>query len=984
MLMLAMATTTSHQTMLLLIIILTHFMPNFASLSVEKTILLEFKSQLEDPTNFLASWNESNSVCEFTGVSCDPETRSVSSILINNVSLTGPLSPSLCKLQGLTKLALTSTFITRRIPVELSQCRNLRVLNLTINKLVGEIPDFSGLGNLEVLDLSNNCFSGEFPTWVANLTRLVSLGLGSNRFNEGPIPESLGNLKNLAWLYLANSERVGNIPESIFGLHELDTLDLSRNQLSGMLSKSISELRKVRKIELFDNQLTGFIPPELANLTLLQEIDISANHFYGKLPLEIGNLKNLTVFQSYENNLSGEVPPGFGELTHLKAFSIYRNDFSGEFPANLGKFSPLESIDISENNFTGPFPSYLCESRILRFLLVLDNNFSGGFPASYADCKSLVRFRISQNRLSGNFPDGLWDLPNVIIFDLSYNNFTGQISPGIGNSGNLGQLTLDNNSFSGVIPSEIGKLGNLERISLANNSFSGNIPPQLGALNELSSLHLQGNSFNGTIPSELGQCTRLADINLAGNLLEGVIPSTLSQMSSLNSLNLSGNKLTGSIPTSLANLKLSLIDFSENQLSGSIPPELLTIGGENAFLGNKELCTDRNTDPVEKFGISVCNNAEKIHRRGLSKRMMITFVSLAAIVVILSGLLFLNYMQYRVSKSSDDDPEASKNGIVPKWKVESFHHLDFDVDEICNLDEGNLIGIGGTGKVYRVELKKTGGIVAVKRLAKGAGLKVLSSEMDILGKIRHRNILKLYACLLRGYTGFLVFEYMPKGNLFEALHREIKGGRSELDWFKRYKIALGVARALCYLHYDCSPPIIHRDIKATNILLDEDYEPKLADFGVARVSADSREGSVFSCFAGTHGYIAPELAYARKVTEKSDVYSFGVVLLELLTGKRPIDEEYGEGRDIVHWVMNNLNDVQSDEIHVLDYKIASDDIKDNMMPVLKIATLCTTDLPSLRPTMRDVVKMLTDADPCALQVKDDYSGKIEKLMSGES
>ncbi|KAH9623633.1 hypothetical protein KSS87_010166 [Heliosperma pusillum] len=982
-----MATTTiiSYQTMLLLIILLTLFMPNFASLSVEKTVLLEFKSQLKDPTKYLASWNEQNSVCEFSGVSCDPETRSVSSILINNVSLSGPLPPSLCKLHGLAKLALTSTSITRRIPVELSECRNLKVLNLSTNKLVGRIPDFSELRNLEVLDLSGNFFDGEFPTWVGNLTRLVALGLGSIRFNEGPIPESLGNLKNLRWLYLSNSERVGEIPESIFGLHELDTLDLSRNQLSGMLSKSISELRKVRKIELFLNQLTGFIPPELANLSLLREIDISRNNFYGKLPVEVGNLKNLTVFQLFENNFTGEFPPGFGELTHLKALSIYRNRFSGEFPANLGKFSPLESIDISENNFTGLFPSYLCESRILQFLLALGNDFSGGFPASYADCKSLVRFRINQNRLSGNLPNGLWDLPNVVIIDLSSNSFTGQMSPGMGNSGYLSQLILDNNSFSGVLPSEIGKLTNLERISLSNNSFSGHIPPQLGALNQLSSLHLQGNLFNGTIPSELGQCTRLADINLAGNLLEGVIPGTLSQMSSLNSLNLSGNNLTGSIPTSLANLKLSSIDLSENQLSGSIPPELLTIGGENAFLGNKELCTDRNMDPSEKSGIAVCNNAEKIHRRGLSNRMVITFISLAAIVVILFGLLFLNYLQYRVSETSnDDDLEASENGIVPKWKVESFHHLDFDVDEICNLEEGNLIGTGGSGKVYRVELKKTGGIVAVKRLAKGTSFKLLSSEMDILGKIRHRNILKLYACLLRGYTGFLVFEYMSKGNLFEALHREIKGGGSELDWYKRYKIALGVARALCYLHYDCSPPIIHRDIKSTNILLGEDYEPKLADFGVARASDDSREGSIFSCFAGTHGYIAPELAYARRVTEKSDVYSFGVVLLELLTGKRPIDEQYEEGRDIVHWVMSNLNVVQNNEIHILDHKVVSDDIKVNMMTVLKIAALCTTDLPSLRPTMRDVVKMLTDADPSGLQVQDDYSGKIEKLLSCES
>ncbi|KAL9245470.1 hypothetical protein vseg_019117 [Gypsophila vaccaria] len=968
-----MAIKTAHIT-LFMIIQLTLFPPEFESLSLEKTVLLEFKSKLNDPTKYLSSWTEWNSVCEFSGVICDRETRGVVGISIDNVSLSGPLSPSLCRLPGLTKLALTSASISGNIPKEVRLCSNLKVLNLTINKLVGRVPDLSGLRHLEALDLSGNYFSGEFPSWVGNLTRLASLGLGNNRFREGEIPESIGNLKNLTWLYLSNNKRVGAIPESIFGLTELETLDLSRNQLSGMLSKSISELRKVTKIELFANNLTGEIPRELANLTLLQEFDISANRFYGKLPPEIGNLRNLTVFQLFENQLTGELPPGFGELRHLKGFSIYRNSFSGNFPVNLGRFAPLESIDISENNFSGPFPRYLCKGRILRFLLALDNDFSGAFPASYADCKSLVRFRVNQNRLSGSLPDGVWDMPNALIIDFSYNEFIGRISPSIGNSGNLSQLLLENNKFSGVLPSQIGKLMNLERLYLSNNSFSGQIPLELGTLRQLSSLQLQENNLNGSIPIQLGKCKRLADINLAENSLEGVIPGTLSEIISLNSLNLSGNKLCGSIPTSLGNLKLSLIDLSENQLSGSIPADLLSVGGENAFLGNKNLCTDGHMKGPGNFGIGVCDT-EKIHRRGMSTKMMMTCIILSVLVVILSALLFVNYVHYNISK--DNDLEA-RNGIDQRWTVENFQHLNFDIDEICNLEEANLIGRGGTGKVYRVELKKDGGIVAVKQLSKGFGLKLLSSEMDILGKIRHRNILKLYACLWRGNTGFLIFEYMSKGNLFEALHRKIKGGEPELDWFKRHKIALGVAKALGYLHHDCSPPIIHRDIKSTNILLYDDYEPKLADFGVARASDDSPNGSIFSCFAGTYGYIAPELAYTRKVTEKSDVYSFGVVLLELLTGRRPIEEAYGEGRDIVHWVLSNLNDNQTDDAHVLDKNLASEHNKDDMLKILKIGTLCTAELPSLRPSMRNVVKMLSDVDPSSLQCSDDHSGKTDK------
>ncbi|KAK7281908.1 hypothetical protein RIF29_10277 [Crotalaria pallida] len=243
-------------------------------------------------------------------------------------------------------------------------------------------------------------------------------------------------------------------------------------------------------------------------------------------------------------------------------------------------------------------------------------------------------------------------------------------------------------------------------------------------------------------------------------------------------------------------------------------------------------------------------------------------------------------------------------------------------------------------------------MVAVKHLGKGYGGKILAAEMEILGKIRHRNILKLYACLLKGESSLLVLEYMPNGNLFEALHIQIKDGKPELDWNQRYKNSLGAAKGIAYLHHDCSPPIIHRDIKTSNILLDEDYEPKIADFGVARFAEKSKKQLGYTCLASTHGYIASELAYTTEVTEKSDVYSFGVVLLELVTGREPIEEDYGEAKDIVYWVLTHLNDHES-VVNILDDRVASDEtetVNKDMIKVLKIAIKCTTKLPSLRPT----------------------------------
>ncbi|KAL9269828.1 Receptor protein-tyrosine kinase CEPR2-like protein [Drosera capensis] len=188
---------------------------------------------------------------------------------------------------------------------------------------------------------------------------------------------------------------------------------------------------------------------------------------------------------------------------------------------------------------------------------------------------------------------------------------------------------------------------------------------------------------------------------------------------------------------------------------------------------------------------------------------------------------------------------------------------------------------------------------------------------------------------------------MANGNLFDALHRKEKGVKPELDWSMRYRIALGVAKGIAYLHHDCSPPIIHRDVKSSNILLDENYEPKLADFGVAKASENSPLVSEVGLFAGTHGYIAPDGLHAQD-HGKSDVYSFGVVLLELLTGRMLTDSPYGEGRDIFNYVLMNIAN-RKGEADVLDSRVAMDYAKDNMMKVLKVAILCTSKLPRFAP-----------------------------------
>ncbi|KAD3641177.1 hypothetical protein R6Q59_003806 [Mikania micrantha] len=956
-----------------------------SSPNIEVEALLEFKKQFEDPFNYLDSWKIGKSPCQFYGVRCDNVTGRVVEISLNYKSLTGEISPAISALQSLQSLIIPSNFISGELPAAIVNCSGLRVLNVSANNMTGELPDLSKLINLEILDVSGNYFTGDFPTWVGSLTRLSALLLGDNSYNDGGMPESIGNLKNLKWLELSGSQLTGEIPKSIFDLKELKTLDLASNKLSGPFPVGITTMRNLWKILLSGNQLTGVIPPELSELNLLQEIDISKNQLSGELPKEIGNMKNLTVFECNTNYFSGELPPGFGDMQHLKGFSIYRNNFSGKFPENFAKSAPLVIIDISENNFSGEIPKFLCASGKLQKFLALDNNFSGELPETYAECKSLLRFRVNQNQLSGNIPDGLWSLPAVEMFDLSDNNFSGEISPAIGNSISLTQLLLFDNGFSGEVPPEIGQLTHLEKLDLSNNKFSGEMPSGIQNVKQLSYLHLENNLFSGSIPAELGECEKLVDLNLAQNHLTGNIPDSLAGISSLNALNLSQNLLSGAIPENLKHLRLSSIDLSVNQLSGQVPYDLLNMGGDDAFVGNEKLCVNENENLGRRvnLGLDICDG--KHHRREIDKsKLLMLCIILVCFMAVLGGFMYANYKHLKTGCQKPDTKygfDEEKLAVNPIWKFENFHQIEFDADELCDLDEGNLIGVGGTGKVYRVESKRTGLTVAVKQIGKGSKLQVMAAEIAILGKIRHRNILKLYACLIKSGSSYLVFEYMVNGSLYEALGRIVKNGQPELGWVQRYKIACGAAKGIAYLHHDCTPAVIHRDIKSSNILLDKDFEAKIADFGVARVADEERLGSDSNCFVGTHGYIAPELAYTLKLTEKSDIYSFGVVLLELVTGKRAIEEAYGEGKDIVYWVLSNLNNSES-ILKLFDPKLTSDgtnDSTDDMKRVLKIALLCTTKLPNLRPSMREVVKMLADAEPCnALEPRDDRDkfGKV--------
>ncbi|KAL3522346.1 hypothetical protein ACH5RR_015180 [Cinchona calisaya] len=946
-------------------------------LNQEGLILQKIKLNFDDPDNFFSDWNELDETpCKWRGVTCDTVSHSVTSLDFSNANLAGPFPAYLlCRMrnlnfisffnnsvnstltesdlvacQSLVHLDLAQNLLTGGLPSSVAELVNLEYLDLTGNNFSGEIPaSFGTFRQLEVLGLVENLLDGTIPAFLGNISTLKQLNLSYNPFLPGKIPPELGNLTNLETLWLTQCNLIDEIPDSLGRLGRLTDLDLALNGLDGSIPSSLTELTSVVQIELYNNSLSGELPANgWSKMTALRRIDVSMNELTGTIPTELCELP-LESLNLYENSLEGDLPESIAKSTNLYELRLFQNHLTGTLPKDLGKNSALLWLDVSSNNFSGEIPAYLCEKGVLLEALMIDNSLTGEIPATLGQCRSLNRIRLANNNLSGTIPEGLWGLPHVSLLDLKSNSFSGVIAKTIGGASNLSSLILSRNRFSGNIPEEIGFLGNLLEFSGDENVFSGSLPGKIVNLGQLGKLDLHDNALSGELPEGIYSWKKLNELNLANNDLAGNIPREIGSLSVLNYLDLSGNRFSGKIPNELQNLKLNQFNLSNNRLSGDIPPLYAKVMYKNSFLGNPGLCGD-----IE----GLCDGrSDAAH--GYAWLLRLIFV-LAALVLIVGVVWF--YWKYRnfgkVKRAVDKS----------KWTLMSFHKLGFSEYEILDaLDEDNVIGSGSSGKVYKVVLSN-GEVVAVKKLwgsSKIADESIdvekgnvqddgFAAEVETLGKIRHKNIVKLWCCCTTRDCKLLVYEYMPNGGLGDLLHSTKSG---LLDWPIRYKIAMDAAEGLAYLHHDCVPPIVHRDVKSNNILLDGDFGARVADFGVAKVvDANGKGAKSMSVIAGSCGYIAPEYAYTLRVNEKSDIYSFGVVILELVTGRLPVDPEYGE-KDLVKWVCTTLDQKGID--HVIDTKLDSC-FKEDMCKVLNIGLLCTSPLPINRPSMRRVVKMLQE------------------------
>ncbi|KAL1823682.1 hypothetical protein DCAR_0311673 [Daucus carota subsp. sativus] len=979
---------------------------NFISCSsnglVSDIIITSIDLSTNFPTQFLSFKNLTSLVLSNGNLTGEiPQSiGNLSSLVVLDLSfnaLTGNIPHEIGSLSELQQLLLNSNSFEGEIPEEIGNCSKLKQLELFDNQLSGRIPEAIGqLSYLEIFRAGGNLgIHGEIPLQISNCRQLAFLGLADTGIS-GKIPYTLGELKNLKTLSIYTANLTGRIPPEIANCSALENLFLYQNHISGVIPIEMGFLKNLKRVLLWQNNLSGSIPGTFGNCSVLTVIDFSINSLTGELPQFHASLNALEEFLLSENKISGPIPPSFGNFSGLKHLELDNNHISGEIPPEIGKLKELslffawqnqlngiiptelgncvklQALDLSHNFLTGSIPKSLFNLNNLTKLLLISNKLSGWLPVDIGNCTSLTRLRLGSNMLAGLIPSEIGLLQSLSYLELSKNQFTGAIPPQIGNCLELEMIDLHENKLEGLVPDSLDSLARLNVLDLSRNRLSGSIPDSLGRLASLNKLVLSENFITGLIPKSLGLCKDLQLLDVSSNKLIGSIPDEIGHLQELDILcNLSRNSLTGQIPDSFSYLlKLANLDLSHNMLTGS----LKTLGNldtlvslnvsyndfsgalpdtkffhdlpDTVFLANQRLCTNRNN----------CQVSEIHHTRKCIKITTVIVLLSVLVGMTIFTIVIILFIRAHGTKMNDEE-----SGL--EWNLTPYQKLSFSVNDIVGkLSDSNIVGKGGSGIVYRVETPMQQ-YIAVKRLwpTKNGELPqrdLFSAEVTTLGSIRHKNIVRLLGSCSNGKSKMLLFDYISNGSLAGLLHES----RLPLDWDARYQIILGAAHGLAYLHHDCFPPIVHRDIKANNILVGPHFEAFLADFGLAKLLSSPDCSRASNTIAGSYGYMAPEYGYSMRISEKSDVYSYGVVLLEVLTGMEPADRRIPEGGHIVSWVNHELKVKMREFNSILDQQLLlqSGTQIQEMLQVLGVAVLCVNPSPKERPTMKDVTMMLTE------------------------
>ncbi|KAG5222207.1 LRR receptor serine/threonine-protein kinase [Salix suchowensis] len=701
---------------------------------------------------------------------------------------------------------------------------------------------------------------------------------------EGSIPIEIGNLTSLRWLILYDNQLSGSIPNTVGKLKYLEVIRaggnknlegklrnlrnllLWQNNLVGIIPPELGNCNQMLVIDISVNSLTGSIPQSFGNLTELQELQLSLNQISGEIPAQLGNCQKITHIELDNNQITGSIPPEIGYLFNLTLFYLWQNKLEGNIPPSISNCQNLEAIDFSQNGLVGPIPKGVFQLKKLNKLLLLSNNLSGEIPPEIGNCS----FR------SYSSPD--WKSEESELFG-------SRIEPDYGsNPGRNLWLSKSRifgfafKCYSGNLPRSFNKLVSLQFVDFSNNLIEGTLSPSLGSLGSLTKLTLAKNRLSGTIPSQLGSCSKLQLLDLSGNQLSGNIPSSV-----------------GKIPSLEIALNLSL-----NQLNGEIPSEFTGLSKLGIWISPSSQCTFGN--PALCFSGNQCDSDDKHVKRGAAARVAMIVLLCAACALLLAALFMILLSKTRGSGAQECDGEDDLE-MSPPWEVTLYQKLDLSIADVArSLTAGNVIGQGRSGVVYKVTIPSEL-MVAVKRFnsAEKISAAAFSSEIATLARIRHRNIVRLLGWGANRKTKLLFYDYMANGTLGTLLHEGNTAGL--VEWETRFKIALGVAEGLAYLHHDCVPPILHRDVKSHNILLgDRDHN-----------------------------------------------------------GEKAVDPSFPDGHHVVQWVRDHLR-CKKDPVEILDPKLQghADTQIQEMLQALGISLLCTSNRAEDRPTMKDVAALLKE------------------------
>ncbi|CAN6215833.1 unnamed protein product [Urochloa humidicola] len=922
-----------------------------------------------------------------------------------------------------SSIALDVSFNDLTGPLKERQSSNpdlpLQVLNISSNFLKGQFPStiLKVMKNLVALNASNNSFTGPMPSSVCNFAPSIAmLDLCLNEFS-GTISPEFANCSMLKVLKAGHNNLTGALPHELFNATSLEHLSFPNNDLQGIINASnLVKLTNMIILDLGSNGFRGNIPDSIGQLSRLEELHLDNNLMSGELPLALGNCTGLRYITIRNNSFNGDFSRvNFSQLD-LRTADFSLNNFTGTVPESIYACSNLIALRLAFNKFHGQFSPNIVNLRSLSFLSITSNSFTNITDAlqKLKSCSNLSSLLIGTNFKGETIPqdDAIDGFGNLQVLTIDACPLVGKIPLWISKLKKLEMLDLSNNQLTGPIPSWINTLQLLFYLDISNNSLTGDIPIELMNMTMIQYernavrldpkflelpvywtptrqyrmlnsfpilLNIGHNSFTGSIPTEIGQLKMLDVLNISSNNLSGEIPWQISNLTSLQVLDLSNNQLTGEIPPTLSDLHfLSIFNVSNNELEGPVPKgwqfDTFT---NSSYSGNSKLC-----GPMLVFQ---CNSAGT-HTTPMKRRNKKTIVALGlgvffgglAILLLLARLL----MSIRTTKPANrnkgnnnrDIGATSFNSVsehlcdmikgsvlvmVPRGKGESNNLTFSDILKATNnFDQQNIIGCGGNGLVYRAELP-CGSKLAIKKLNGEMCLmeREFTAEVEALSMAQHENLVPLWGYCIQGSSRLLIYSFMENGSLDDWLHNK-DDANSFLDWPTRLKIAKGAGRGLSYIHNTCKPHIIHRDVKSSNILLDREFNAYVADFGLARLILPY-DTHVTTELVGTLGYIPPEYGQAWVATLRGDIYSFGVVLLELLTGKRPV-QVLTKSKELVQWVREMRS--KGKDIEVLDPALRGRGHDEQMLNVLEVACKCINHNPCLRPTIQEVVSCLDSVD----------------------